>query len=355
MPVGPTLEGLLGVDSLITLVQVFNNEDLHKTCISLFEEGQPLYSDGETVKWDEERLGRDLAPVVGDSSPAPQAAQTTLIPKMAEPIHIKQSITISGRRLFKQRASGGLLPNAASVVRTATKNLHQKVQRTREYIAASTLLGALTANSTTIKGSDQNVSINYTTSTYAGGAWSNPATLINSVELPAFMAAALQGAELMPALALYNDVTEQSILKNTELQNWWAKTPRADAFVQGGILDPKSLNGLILRGVEFRRVPGGYVPPGGSYTRYIPNNKIVVLPQQLDQVLGLAEVEAVIPEGEEVYGGENAFGGLGLAPSKGWYAYAYREKNPPAYTIVVGYVGLPVLINPLAVCVGTVT
>ncbi len=356
--IGSTYDAAFGVETLSTMIKTFDTQAYDKFFSDLFRKSQitPL---GESVTWDEVRMDRDLAPVVGPDSPAPRVKNLDRTRRQEYLANIKLYTDISGRKLYKERAPGSLLPNAEEVIANEIQNMRLKIQKTINYIAVNLLLGALDINDVNIPGTEMTIpTIKPGVATYTKTlSWADKATPILSGELEEFVSGK-QGyvatAGRFPGLALINNTVEGYLISNTEVQEW-LKYNYGGSVGFSNPASPEVLSGMAIGGLKWQKNVHGYVPQGKNvFTKFMPDGTVILLPpeEELAEILAMAEGYGIVPR--NAFGSENANGLVELAPSPGFYAYATALENPAGVRLYVGWLGLPIIKFPKAVNVGIV-
>ncbi len=354
---GTQLEATFGVRTLTKVLTTFADDSLDKFFLGIFERADQIRPEGRLVEWDEERMHRHLAPIVGHTSPSPKLEETTRINKTSSMMHVKLHKDIPGERLFFDRAAGSLRPNAGGVIAKELRDLALAVMKTVEWACASTLQGRLSVNERTVPGSESSFELAWNVSTYLRQAnWSEPDTKIVSDELPQIEAAYLHGSGMLPSSAILNDVTKRYFHGNDEVRDWAKEVYAAEALTSS-ITDARLLKSMNLAGMSWQSNPGGYVPKegpnAGTFQRFMGDDRVVILPadQRLPDVLALALGHGIVPR--NLWGNEGQMG-IELAPSPGWYAYSEATSNPPGVRLYAGWVGLPIVLFPQGILVATV-
>ncbi|HZV03016.1 MAG TPA: major capsid protein [Planctomycetota bacterium] len=356
--IGSTYDAAFGVETLTAMIKTFDTSAYDKFFSDLFRKSTitPL---GESVTWDEVRMDRDLAPVTGPDSPAPRVKNLDRVRRQEYLASIKLYSDISGRKLYKERAPGSLLPNAEEVIANEIQNMRLKIQKTINYISVNLLLGALDINPVNIPGTEITIpTINPGVATYAKSQpWNNKATQILSIELNQFVSGPtgyVATAGRFPGLAIINNSVEGYLIQNSEIQEWL----KFNFGSSVGFSNPASsevLSGMALGGLKWTKNVHGYVPTGTTtFTKFMPDDTVVLVPpeEELGEVLAMAEGYGIVPR--NAYGTETANGIVDLAPSPGFYSYATAIENPVGVRLYAGWLGLPVIKFPKAVNVGKV-
>lgn len=346
---------LFGLPSLNGRVEAFAS-DVNRTDVwaSKFRMGRSIQSEDGTVQWDEQRFSRGLAPVAGAEGRHPRKDPLTKVARRSAVAHIKRSVVLKSQRLFFEREPGQLRPNAEAYVDSELRDLMGEIKATLAYMAAESLRGTLTVNSTNIPGSQQSFAIAYSPNTYAKSAgWGTSSTGILSSEIPLLKIDHRQSSGHDAAQAIVGSTVEGYMTGNTEVTTL-ARYQLGDRFVErSGQMEGPMFGGLEVGGLKWHVTEGGYVPEGGSFTRYLPTtDQAIVLPsdEELADVLGMAEGYGMVPR-QSLGPASSAASLIAPAPQRGWYSYAALCPGEPAVELFVGYVGLPIVLRPAAVTV----
>jgi len=352
-----TEQELFGIRSLNGKVEAFGQDSLRtRVFTSVVDKGRDLGAEDGTLEWDEKTFSRSLAPVVGHDSPFPERQLLQTINRRSAVAHIKESKIIPARKLYYERESGGLRPNATAVVEEELRDLTNRLAATVEYMASNTLQGSLVVNAANIPGTTIPFTITYTTNAYtAANSWATAGTGILSAEIPALKQDFEQFCGFVPTQVLIGSTIEGFIVGNTEVTTL-SRNQLGDRFVtQSGVLNGPMLGGLAVGGLTWDVTEGGYTPDGGAFTRFLPTtDRGIVLPadSELGEVLGLAQGRGFIPQSNLV-SDANATSQVAAmvrpASQMGFYTYATRVDNPAGVRIYAGWVGLPILLRPAAV------
>jgi len=352
---------IFGVRTLSGIVETFAKEQEFQ---SLFQQkfmmGRMLEPEGDTAEWDELRMHRHLAPVVGRDSPFPILEHATKFNRASSMAHIKLSKVIPMGKLYSERAPGELRANAAAVVDAEARDMVKAISATVEYMCAQTLNGTLTVNATNIPGSSQAFTIAYTPNTYtASASWHTSTTGLLSSEIPALVDDYRAAAGMNPYEVIVSREIAGSAYKNEETVALISGAPPAVAMAASGAANQgPAWGGFNLGGLQWTVSIGGYVPQGGAFTKFHAGEDVAIVlpgPGDLRDVLGMALGRGFVPGANDV-GAIGDAASLGQpAPTRGFYSYATRTVNPVGVELFVGWVGLPLLLFPAGVCVADVT
>lgn len=356
-----TLERLFGLRALAGMVEVFGREEaMSRAAVSQFEANAQRVDpqvDG-SFEWDEIRYGRHLAPVQGRGAPSITITPLSRVVRSSAPANVGPiSVFIPAHRLHSQRGDGELLPNAPAVVAREMRNGVKLIGNTKEYLAMRALFGTVTVNNSTIPGTTAPFTLSFSPNTgTATISWANNASPLASSELTLMKLDYSQNYGAMPAVCIAGQTVIDYMRGNSEILSLLGQqygvqlaTSIAELFAQA------AFQGLRIGDLQWRVTEEGYVPEGGSFTRYIPaTDKIAVLPEPAAQreVLGLAEGYGLVPAmGGDVLPVSGAAFATQLAPSRGMWAYAVRKTNPLGVEVIMGWNGIYLLLTPDGVLV----
>jgi hypothetical protein len=352
---GPSVEDLLGIRPLTTLIQSFDDTEspTNKFFTSLFEKGEQSRPPGDEFRWDELVYPRGLAPIVGPDSPHPRVNRTDLKVRSSPMACIKLHTDISARRLYKQRAPGSDTANAAAVIRYELKNLRSRIQKSVEKMCAKTLLGQLDVNKKEFEGSDIEFSVKHDVNTWnRGNPWSDPTTQIVEQELPSFTDSYARDSGLLPETAVINVAVEQYLRKNNDLKSFCQNQALAPLILKSGTVTAEVLSALGLGGLRWQKSVAYYSDSTGTLTRFLADNKVILLPgdEDLTNVLGLALGTSWVPR--ELWGTEGQLNWVETAA--GYCAYSETIKSPAGIRLYAEWTGLPYVKFGKGVCIGTI-
>lgn len=252
---GPTIEDLLGIRPLTTLIQTFDETDSpqNKFFTSLFAKGEQTRPPGDGFRWDELVYPRGLAPIVGPDSPHPRAARADLKVRSSPLACIKLHTDISARRLYKQRAPGSDLADPAAVIRYELKNLRQRIAKSIEKMCAKTLLGKLVVNKAEFEGSEVEFTVDHAVNTYARTtSWKDPAAPIIEEELPNLTDQYARDSGLLPVSAIMNVEVEKFLRKNDDLKKFCYNQALAPQIVTSQTVTSELLSALGVGGLRWQ-------------------------------------------------------------------------------------------------------
>lgn len=352
-------ERTFGLRTLAGMVELFAREEsMSRAALSLFEANGRRVDpqvDG-SFEWDERRFSRHLAPVVGRDSPAVSVTPIGTIVRNSAPAHIRVSKFIPAHKLHGDRGPGSLAPNARLIVDQEVRDLAKVIANTREYLAMRALFGSVVVSNATIPGTKVPFTLSFGLNTYtASSDWSAPSSPILTSELTAAKLDYMQAIGMNPAQCLMGQTVGDYLRGNSGVVNLLQQQYGQQLARSAAELFGPWAEGLQLGGLQWSITEEGYVPEGGSFTRYIPAaDKVAMLPASGDlvDVLGVAEGYGIVPAmGGDVLPLASAEGATQLAPSRGSYVYARRILEPLGVEIIQGWIGLYVILTPNGICV----
>ena len=340
---GPHIEDLLGIKALTEMVQTYDEEETpaNKFFTSLFEKGEQARPPGDEIRWDEVVYARGLAPIVGPDSPHPRVARTDLKIRTSPLASIKLHTDVSARRLFKQRAPGREVADAATVIRMELKNLRQRIAKSVEKMCARTLFGELVVNKDEFEGSEVEFTVKHDVNKAQRlVSWKDQKNArIQEAEIPALVDAYAKASGLAPETALINLTVEQYLRKNEDIRAFAFGERTNKAFLESKSISPQVLASLQLGGLNWQKSLGYYTNSKGVLTRFFEENRVVLLPgeAELAGILGLALGTSFVPR--ELWGAE---GELGFVEQPaGYCAYSETIKSPAGVRLYAEWTGLP--------------
>lgn len=347
---------MFGLPSLSGRVKVFG-EDVTRTRLfqdKFFRFGRQLRTRDGSVKWDEVTMSRGLAPFAGLRGRFKNKAELGRTERTSHVAVIKRSVELNPERLYFQRESGELDPNAEAYVEEEMEDLATEVGNSIEYLAAEALRGTVTINAANVPDTTQVFTLTFSPNTYSKSAgWGTAGTKIISSEIPALKTDCEQNSGMSPGQVICTNTVEGYLNLNTE-----TIAILGDGDVKTGMLRTAGtmrgplFNGFRIGGMDWLAYEGGYVPSGGSFTKYLPTaDEAIVLPDdsQLGGVLGYALGQGLVPQG--LLGPASEAACL-IAPAEpGWFSYARLVGDAPTVKLFVGWAGLLLPTRPDAICV----
>jgi len=349
--------------SMTGMVESFAGNALDNVMRSKFAPltGGELAKPDGLVEWDEVQFGRGMAGVSGKGAPT-VSVNTTTVTRNAKPLHVAVDVDLKPAKLYSDRDAGQMQPDAQGYVDRQLENGVSQIVKRVEKAAHQALLGSI-AN---IAGVDQSTfTYTYGVNTYtASASWATAGTDILGSELRLLREDCVQTSGHLPAEVYIRGAAEGYIRGNTGVTNLLSDNAK-DALRTAGTFQGMTLNGQRFGNLDWFTNDAGAVI-SGTYTEYQPTDDVAIVlpsPDVQRNVLGMALGRTFQPSGaglatlsasEAGVAGSAAAASMVVPTSPGWYAYAMRVLLPgEAMRIVVriGWLGLPVLLQPNAVCV----
>lgn len=349
-----TIESLFGVENLKTLVRLFEGEsEKGKKFTNLFRNAGIDSQRGEVVDLDNLTFGRGLAPFGLVSSPAIERPRIAIGLKKATWLEINIEKKVPLQKVIDQRYPGEsvLMPSASKWLADEIKDALGQIDRSVEYVSSQVLMNesGATINSSTVPGTEIVDTLDWgLTEVNATTAWSTVSTKIDSVEIPIIRDAALAASGEDLGMAIYASGSagaEQYLKQNSEIGDLYTGTPAGLALLNRGDFSALGPVGGIPMWERYDR---GYKNSGGSFTKWIANDRILFLPPESEhsRILSMAEGYIAIPDLPQVVRMGNISGSADEAT--GVVAYAELTTNPFAITVRFLYRFLPVVRDPAA-------
>lgn len=342
------IEDLLAVDTLTGLVRTFADQAENRACSQLFSKSaKPIRPAGRSAKWDEVQFSRHLAPVTGVESPHTQVRRLGVKQRASPMAMIKLYKDLPSSHLFLDRAPGRDTQEAAAILADELQDAVNLVENTKEFLACSTLLGRLVVNQQTVPGSEIAFELDWEVPELASLDWTDPKALLRSEEFARLKKAYKAQSGTRAGQLIAESDTEGLLVKNEEIKTF-AKEVLSGQILRGGHEPGASSHWSGLGGLDWRFTDGTFKPENGPVQSYWPNDTALLLPEpaRLRRVLGWAEGRVFVPAGS-VFSEASQAKSL-VREARGYYAYAKLRDDPVGIRIYVGWYGLPVILNPLA-------
>lgn len=356
------LDLLLSVPTLLEMVEQFPSFTDPLPFTKLFKSGDEQDLDGDTVIYEKVTNDRRLAAVRGHSSEPYEATEPTSTVVKEGVIYAQEKETITAERLFLRAGKGTFLrSNARQVIIKAIGRITSRLLRTREYVCSALLQltggvqltpsnTAFVANAVTvvntvnIQGGLQNVA--------AGQAWDiASAKMMSGANQLLAMKRTMEGNGFRPYYFLMTQLLEAAVIGNLEAQQWFTangittieairRSLETGPRVQGSnsanrddAFEPNAFSGI--GGVRsWHTWDHHYTNRTGAVTRYLTDGNGIMLPKELDEVLGFAEGLTFLPSEDGPIVGDpaqaedlfNLTNGIGL--------YAYRPEGTTSIVVV---------------------
>lgn len=349
------LDELFMAESMTTAVRGFADQSQDRSWIAPYEAGERLLPTGDTVKWDEMRYSRDLAPVTGQSSPSTATKPVGVIKKFAPIVAIKEHVDLDARFMLMAKGFGAEMPNPAEVLATNLQNLTNRVLRTLNFWAAQSMLapGGSVDLSTIPNSQLTGVTLVYPIQSISStGQWSDPALNIRSAEINALKRTYQRASGLRAQRAVASDVVEGYITGNNQVNNLVAGGGLAGRMLETSFEDGGGVVNFGGLGWQFAR--DYYAADGTPDTTVdvISDTDLVAIlpdPSLWNQCFAMALGEAIVPSGpiSALVGGNPL--NL-LTRQRGFCAWVELITNPIGLRLHVEWHGMLIQKVRNAVC-----
>ncbi|MFH1730717.1 MAG: major capsid protein [Planctomycetota bacterium] len=225
--------------------------------------------------------------------------------------------------------------NARALITREQADLEARIAYTVEWAVSQALSGSLTVS---VGGVNRTIDygIDATHKPTASASWATATTDIPD-DVGAWAELIEKDSGYASADAYVNRNTMAYIIKNTKVQN---------LLGQGTVREQVAETGHITHfmGLDWHVYNAGYIDANGDFQRFIPDDKVVILPRE--NAFGRLQLGSqMIPAG----------GSNDLVKVFGAFSYAVVQTNPPGVNLYVGKNFLPVLTLPDAVVYADVT
>lgn len=347
------ITSVLAPATLTGLVSSFLS-DQPRPMSSLFQSGRRLTADlmettGDTIAtWDHVTGRRHLAGFVGPSSGSQEVAREGVETKTSACAHIKIHKRLPGSVVINERAPGMATASQQQVINLALKDLSNMIADTIERACGLVLsTGKFTASKANFPETQLVFDLDFGASSNQAftrsAAWATPSTKIISNDVPKLIKKPfVENSGEHAGRVIYGPSVEASILGNTEFQSL-ASQQAGITIIQGAGLGA-TVQQFRIGSLDWVPSYGTFKPSGGSVTPFFPADTIAVLPQSLEDTLGMAWGREVIPAGPVFGQGAASAGAMLQLSPEGVYSYAEMQGN--GVILHAGIVFLPVLMNP---------
>jgi len=371
------LDVLLNVSNILEVVEQFKPADQALPYTRYFMAGRQERIDGDNYKFEKYTNARDLAGWRGRNSEGRVNQRPNRKFVEGNVLHVREKEILFVDDLFLRSAPGGdiMKSNARETVAFAIKRLVGRLYRQFEYAsarllqdAAGVVLGSANVNypaaASTIGG---NLTIEGGLSALAMGApWTTAGTRMLSDtaanQIPA-IASTMEANGFVPYHFLHSRATAASVAGNTEAQTWLTTNGglTIDIIKQSlrGIGDPQAkagadiFQGGILNGLggidRWTLLDHVYTNRAAAVTRYTTATQAVVLPKELDEVIGWVDAPAFVPNLNLVIGDASNAAEM-FNSRRGLCVWAkHGLTDSPSVEIIAEWHGCPVVFDNLGI------
>lgn len=246
------LDELFMAETMLAAVERFADQSQDTSFIKVYDAGEQLLPDADSFVYKELRYSRDLAPVTGTNSPSKSTKPLGVIERAGNIYAIKEHVDLPAGLIMMAQGLNTSFPDPEGWLMRNLKNLVNRIQRTRNYWAAKSLL---TTGGSVDLSAFPNADIASTALVYpvqtgsAVAGWDNTATKIRGSEIPTLRKAYKRATGFKPGYAFASDTVEGYLTSCAELAG----------VVDGGALPDlaaRKVQNDYLEGGTFNRVAG---------------------------------------------------------------------------------------------------
>lgn len=293
-----TIEDIAGQATLTTRIQTLATDDTDAKFGAVFREGSQERETGLEARWDEIRASRGLAPVTGLLSPIPTRPVLGRHPRSIGMYRIAEHRKLPWTKIFVDRMDGELKDNARAAIDKELRDMAREMNKSRELARARSLQGSYNPSAANVPGSDYPFTATFAVQAINKNAsWALAATPIVSDEIPRFQDTMIGSSGMAITRAIINNVTAKQLLGNTEVQNFArAEADAARRMLESDTTKQEFLPGVKVGGIRWDINAYGYKKtPTDSLTKWMPDNKAILLPEDLTDVLLTVEGRQAVP------------------------------------------------------------
>jgi len=291
---------------------------------------------GDTAQWDILKADRDKAAISAAGAPSKRVAMKAAGRRIVRCLHSPEHVMLDGDALENLRAPGSEEADAEFYVADEQQHLTDRHQALREYMAAQMLAGSAAYTQDGVS-----LTIDYEVATLhkptAAVSWGTITTDIPA-DIETWKQLIRKDSGREPAHAWMNQGVMDKLLNNTKVQKFLGEATMIAEIGQTGRIT--RLNGLTLHVYD-----NGYVPSGGSFTKYIPDDKLILMPEPDKSWVDVQEGSTRIkPLGVDE-----------LVRVFGRHAYVMLEGDPAGYKLLEDDIFIWTLPVPDAIVYADVT
>lgn len=357
-----TIHQVFGVRTLMAAVpEIYGNTQFDHFFQDLFmQEGSSqtvaeIEGKGDFMSWDEVLMPKTAAPFTTRDGGYVEDRKTDRKHRMICLAHIKLKKHFKSSQLYASRGDGTLRDNVPQQINKEVRAMLKKIMRSRELLAATILKGGGTFSSSQIEGMEVSFTITFSgLGTFTPSAsWATSSTKLLSSDFELLRTAYYNNCREELRRLIIDSKIRNYLAANTELQGYFQSGSMLSEIVLGKKpTSGEALDGFELDGFQWHATRAGYDigAASSSPTKYLGDDLLVGLPEDLSEVLGYCEGHGDIPV--------NAFGQdpsmlMSKAREPGLYVYAMpgtaNDADPAGATVFVGWKGMFCLLNPYAV------
>lgn len=326
---------VLNYVAMTAAVQEFKHRQLQLS--AFYAPATPERTDGgDAFMYDILKADRDVAAPKAAGAPSKRVPLLPAGQVQGRCIHVGEHKFLSGNLLSGLRAAGSRQRNSQQRLGQELFALDLRQQKLRELAFALMLTGTMA-----IAEDDVIASVDYkvdsTHKPTAGTSWA-----MNTTDIPADLDTWIDLIEsdsgFDVAHAWVNRSVMRMLMNNTKVKEFLGTADyRAQVGKAGYIVN--------FHGPTWHVYTNGYIPAGGSFTRFIADNKVILTPEPGPEWENIVEGSTqILPLGETQ-----------LQEVWGKHAYTVLESDPAGYKSIVGDTFIPKLGVPDAIVYADVT
>lgn len=322
--------------SLTAAVQEFKYGPADELATFFCPNPQPT-DGGDSFKYDVLKADRDMAAPTVAGAPSKRVALQAVDQKSGRCIHVKEHKALDGDTLANLRQAGNRRREVAQrKIGQELMLLQRRSARLRNYAVAQMLTGTLAISEDDVKASID-YDVDSTHKPTASASWATSGTDIPT-DIRTWKRLVMKDSGYTPTHAWCNEGVMAYLMANTAVKEYLGTGAyKAQIGATGQITE--------FMGLTWHVYDLGYIPSGGSFTRYIADDKVVLTPDPDGQWCNLQEGSTMI----------HPYGETDLVEAFGKHAYSLFKDDPAGVQIHTGDVFFPCLYIPDAVVYADVT
>lgn len=334
MPLGEVQE-LLDHVSMTAVIEEFRYKNMELA--DFFCPNPEDLKGGDSFAYDILKASRDTAAPKTKGAPSKRVALMPVGRKAGSCIHMAEHKMLDGDRLANVRQMGSReRERAENYIARELRDLDRRRRRLRELAVAQTLTGTLTIDEDDVKATvDYEVDANHKPT--ASVSWATNSTDIPD-DLDTWIDLIEKDSGFTPEHAWINRSVMRMLMDNTKVKDFLGTSEyKAQVGKLGYIRE--------FHGLTWHIYSQGYVPAGGSFTRYIADERLILCPTPSPEWINILRGSTMIAN----------LSAEDLVEVFGEYSHAILEQDPAGYKAIVGDTFIPALFVPDALVYADVT
>jgi len=302
-----------------------------------FVSGSPPRTDGgDAFRYDVLKANRGVAKPKAPGAPTKRVALTAVGTKSGTCIHAGEHKMLSGDIVVRLREPGTRQVNAKAQLARELLSLDRRRARFRNLAVAQMLTGALAINEADVVASvDYGVSESHKPT--AQTSWAGEDTDIFG-DLDAWIDLIEKDSGYTPVHAWCNRTVMRFLMNSAQVKEFLGDGDYKAQIGKWGYIRE-------LHGLTWHVYGAGYVPDGGSFTRFIADDKLILCPEPDGEWCDVIEGSTMI----------RPLDAQDLVEVFGKHAYTILEADPAGYKLCDGDCFIPALFVPDAIVYADVT